>query len=62
MMIIGLVLAVVVIWLIISSVQKGSSFTLGGSEKKTPLEIARERYAKGEITSEEFESIKKNLS
>lgn len=61
-MIIGLVLAVVVIWVIISSVQKGSSFTLGGGESKTPLEIARERYAKGEITSEEFESIKKNLS
>lgn len=27
-----------------------------------PLEIARVRYAKGEISAEEFETIKKNLA
>ncbi len=27
-----------------------------------PLEIARVRYAKGEISAEEFETIKKNLT
>ena len=30
-------------------------------EKQYPVEIARERYAKGEISREEFEQIKKNL-
>jgi len=29
---------------------------------RTPLDIARERFAKGEITQEQFEQIKKNLS
>ena len=31
------------------------------TEKRTPMDIARERYAKGEITKEQFEQIKKDL-
>jgi putative membrane protein len=32
-----------------------------GGEEKSALEIAKVRYAKGEITEEEFEELKKRL-
>ncbi len=34
----------------------------GTGEKRSPLDIAKERYARGEITKEQFEQIKKDLS
>jgi putative membrane protein len=49
-----------VIWGVIALVRRTSS-TSNTSKKSNPLEIAKERYARGEITKEEFEQIKKDL-
>ena len=34
----------------------------GITTRQDPLDIARERYAKGEITKEQFEQIRRDLS
>jgi len=33
-----------------------------GTPRRTPLDIAKERYAKGEITKEELEEMKRHLA
>ncbi|KTB49295.1 Short C-terminal domain [Dehalogenimonas alkenigignens] len=50
-------IAALVVWLI-TRATKCNSFV---GEQRTPLEIVRERYAKGEISKEEFEELRKNL-
>ena len=57
-------LVVVVIWLLAGNRSRTSAG--GGSEvqhrsSETPLEILQQRYARGEVTKEEYESIKKDL-
>ncbi|MEE8418611.1 MAG: SHOCT domain-containing protein [Dehalococcoidales bacterium] len=34
----------------------------GSSSRQAPLDIAKERYAKGEISEEEFQRLKKDLA
>jgi putative membrane protein len=48
-----------VVWL--ATRNWGASGT-SGEGRNNALDIARERYARGEISHEEFEKIKKNLS
>lgn len=49
-----------VIWLIATQVQKnGSGMT--STPRETPLDIIKARYAKGEITKEQFEEMKKDI-
>ena len=56
----GLVIALVV-WGVKRLTERGGSGPTT-PEKGDPLDIAKERYARGEISKEEFEQIKKDLA
>jgi putative membrane protein len=58
MMFLLLLLGVVVVYLLLK--RQGESRPMEAS-RETPLEILKRRYAKGEITREEFEEMKKDL-
>jgi len=53
----------VVIWLIVWGIRRSAQSNDNSTKmsNKTPLDIAKERYSKGEITLEQFEEIKKRL-
>ena len=50
-------LIALIVWGIKKLTERGDS-----TSKRNPLDIAKERYARGEISSEEFEQLKKDLS
>jgi putative membrane protein len=59
--IILLIVILIAIFLIFGRRGVGPSCWHGTKESETPLEILKKRYAKGEITKEEYEQIKKDI-
>ena len=57
MIIIWAGLIALIIWIILKLSHSAQS-----SSSETPLDIAKARYARGEISKKEFEQIKKDLS
>jgi putative membrane protein len=51
-----------VIWLIVWAIKKAAGHRTSDASPQNALDIARIRYAKGEITREQFEQIKNDLS
>jgi len=47
-----------IVWLIVWGVGQVSS---GGRRDQSPLDVARSRYARGEISREEFEQLRRDL-
>ncbi len=50
-------LIALIVWIVIKLSRRN-----GATSKSSPLDLAKERYAKGEIAREEFEQLKKDLS
>lgn len=61
MMLFPIVIIGLIVWGIIELNRRGS-FRMGNGEKRSPLDIAKERYANGEITKEQYEQLKRDLS
>lgn len=53
-----LIALVLIVWAVIALVKSGSNT---GSNEQKPLDLLKERYARGEIDKEEFEQKRKDL-
>jgi putative membrane protein len=60
MIIVWVIIIGLIVWGVIA-LTRHAAHSSGSIERQSPLDIAKERYAKGEITKEEFERIKKDL-
>jgi putative membrane protein len=58
---VGFVFFIILVGLAVYLIRTVANHGNTQSETRDPLEIAKERYAKGEITKEEFTDIKKEL-
>ncbi|MBW6516865.1 MAG: SHOCT domain-containing protein [Candidatus Cloacimonetes bacterium] len=57
--IIGILILVIVIWIVVKALNQNTSNNR--QSDKSPLDILKERYARGEIDKQEFDQRKKDL-
>lgn len=61
-MLFNLLVWIGIIWLVVWTVRRLSGNAPGGqAPARTPLDVLKERYARGEISREEFEQMKRDL-
>lgn len=60
-MLILIILIIILLVYIATKIIKPGATTPSGAGRETPLDIIKRRYAEGQITKEEFESMKKDL-
>ena len=52
---------IAVVWLVVWGIRRAGWHHNYHEETMSPLDIAKARYAKGEITKEQFDQLKKDL-
>jgi putative membrane protein len=55
------VIIVGMVWLVITLIRNSQTGSVTAPSRPAPLDILKERYAKGEITKEQFEEIRREL-
>lgn len=60
MMIVGVILVALVVYLLVRALSQGQMI-YKTADQESPLDIAKRRYAAGEISREDFERIKNDL-
>lgn len=61
MLIIPILIIGGIVWLVAALARGGQVPLLLTSQRETPLDILKARYAKGEVTKEQFEEMKRDL-
>ncbi len=59
--IIGIGIVVLIVWLVMRTTNQGFQHHEQTKDENSSLDILKQRYAKGEISKEEFEEKKKDL-
>jgi putative membrane protein len=62
MIVFWVLIIALIVWVVRRLAGGGGGSGSGAPQKRDPLEIAKERYAKGEISKQVFEQMKKDLS
>ena len=57
-----LVLIGAIVWMIINQSNRNRSQNQVNPQTESPIDIVKKRYAKGEITKEQFDQMKKDLA
>jgi putative membrane protein len=56
-----ILIIVLVVWLVVNQNNKNKQY-FNNNQSDSALDILKKRYAKGEISKEEFERVKKDLN
>ncbi|AKG52980.1 hypothetical protein DGWBC_0293 [Dehalogenimonas sp. WBC-2] len=61
MFILWIAVIALIVWGVVTLTKRGDTGVGTTSSRRDPLDIAKERYARGEITKDQFDAIKKDL-